>query len=125
MNANAHYKRAKSKYGAIPTMIDGIRFASKKESRRYSELKLLERAGEITHLVLQPRFGLFAALPLKNGCRDVECVGHYVGDFQYRDQRHGGVTVIEDVKSPATRTPLYKLKKKLAEACCGINVTEI
>ena len=44
-----------SKYRNVKTEVDGILFASKKEARRYSELKLLERAGEIAHLELQPR----------------------------------------------------------------------
>jgi dsDNA-binding SOS-regulon protein len=65
-----------SKYGAVRTEVDGISFASKKEARRYSELKLLERAGEIADLQLQPRFPLTV-----NGVR----VCTYVADFQYRD----------------------------------------
>lgn len=38
------------KYHAKPTTVDGIRFASKAEARRYSELRLLEKAGEIKNL---------------------------------------------------------------------------
>jgi uncharacterized protein DUF1064 len=111
------------KYGAKATVVDGIRFASQKEARRYGELKLLVRAGEITHLVLQPRFDLWAATPMLNGHHGIQCVGAYIGDFQYRDQRVGGYTVVEDVKG--MKTPLYRLKKKLAEACHGITVVEI
>ena len=40
----------KSKYHAQPVEIDGVRFDSQKEARRYSELRLLERAGEIKDL---------------------------------------------------------------------------
>ncbi len=43
-----------TKYRAQPTIVDGIRFHSKGEARRYQELRLLERAGEITNLELQP-----------------------------------------------------------------------
>lgn len=111
------------KFNAKATVVDGIRFASQKEARRYQELKLLERASEITHLVLQPRFDLWAAKPLDRGFRDVACVGAYVADFQYRDQRAGGHTVVEDVKG--MKTPLYRLKKKMAEACYGIEIREI
>lgn len=113
----------KHKYGAKPTEVDGIRFASQKEARRYQELKLLERAREITHLVLQPRFDLWAARPIDRGFRDAACVGAYIADFQYRDQRAGGCTVVEDVKG--IKTPLYRLKKKLAEACHGITIREV
>lgn len=45
-----------NKYGNIKTVIDGIKFDSKRESERYLELKLLEKAGEISDLKLQPRF---------------------------------------------------------------------
>ncbi|MDD3747626.1 MAG: DUF1064 domain-containing protein, partial [Anaerostipes sp.] len=43
-----------SKYGARKTVIDGITFDSKREAKRYQELKLLEQAGEISYLELQP-----------------------------------------------------------------------
>ena len=49
------------KYNAIPTTVDGIRFASKREARRYLELKLLQKAGHISDLELQPRFRLMSA----------------------------------------------------------------
>jgi uncharacterized protein DUF1064 len=113
----------RSKYGAVATTVDNIRFHSAREARRYKELKLLERAGEITDLVLQPRFDLWAAKPLTNGYRDIALVGAYVGDFKYRDQRNGGVTVVEDVKG--LRTRMYQLKKKIVEACHGIQIREI
>lgn len=117
------YARKASKYSAKRTQVDGVVFASKKEARRYQELTLLMRAGEITHLVLQPRFDLWAAAPLKDGWREAVRVAAYVADFQYRDQRNGGVTVIEDVKGMKTR--VYGLKKKLFEACYGLVITEV
>ena len=55
--------RQRPKYRAVPTVIDGIRFASKAEARRYGELRLLEQAGEIRDLVRQPRFALYVPLP--------------------------------------------------------------
>lgn len=111
------------KFNAKATVVDGVRFASQKEARRYQELKLLERVGEITHLVLQPRFDLWAAKPLNKGWRDIVKVGAYVADFQYRDQRNGGYTVVEDVKG--MKTSIYQLKKKFAEACHGIEIREV
>ena len=47
---------ARNKYGARKTVIDGITFDSKREAIRYQELKLLERAGEIKDLELQPKY---------------------------------------------------------------------
>ena len=92
-----------SKYGNRITYVDGIRFASKKEAKRYSELALLESTGKIDNLRLQPRIALMV-----NGIK----IGFYVADFQYDLNNR---QVIEDVKSVATRTPVYKLKKKILE----------
>lgn len=102
----------RGKYGAKPTMVDNIRFASKMESRRYQELRLLEQAGEIANLKLQTRY------PLRvNGV----LICTYVPDFEYDDLRNG-VHVVEDVKGKATQ--VYKLKAKLMRACHGITVLE-
>lgn len=102
-----------TKYGAIPTEVDGVVFASKAEARRYGELKLMAAAGEIADLELQPKFSLVV-----NGVK----VGAYVGDFRYVDARSGAVT-IEDVKG--VRTPVFRLKAKLVKAIYGIDITEI
>lgn len=112
-----------SKYRAIPEVVDGIRFASKAEARRYRDLKLMERAGEIANLETQPVFPL-NLLGVK--------LGKYIADFRYTDlnrrgpQGQKGCVVVEDVKSPATRTPVFKLKLKLMAALYpGVEVTEI
>jgi hypothetical protein len=111
-----------SKYRAIPTQIDGIHFDSKKEARRYAELLMLMRAGEIRDLVCQPEFPLFTAHH-KGGA--VHQVGTYTADFRYR-KGPTGVLVIEDVKSPATRkNATYRLKKRMTELAYGITVTEV
>lgn len=105
--------KPKHKYGAIPTVIDGIRFASKKEARRYGELKTLQAAGRISGLTLQPRYELYV-----NGKK----VGVYTGDFRYVE---GAAIVVEDVKSKATKTTAYRLRKKMVEAQYGITVHEV
>ena len=105
----------RSKFGNVKTEVDGIRFDSKAEARRYSELKLLESAGEIWGLIRQPRFDLVV-----EGAK----IGTYVADFHYYEKDHW-TRVIEDVKSPATKTPLYRLKKRLVKALYGIDVTEV
>lgn len=87
--------------------IDGIKFRSKKESKRYGELKLLMRVGEIFCLEMQPRFPLYIE---SNGEKIFLCT--YVGDFKYKTK--GGQEVVEDVKG--MRTELFKLKEKLYNA---------
>jgi len=101
---------ARSKYGAVPTVVDGIRFDSKKEARRYQELRLLEKAREIEDLTLQPIFSLKASLGT---------VGEYRGDFCYTDLRTG-LRVVEDVKG--VDTPLSKWKRRHVKAQYGIEV---
>ena len=46
------------KYKNNPVEYDGISFDSKREAKRYAELKLLERAGKITDLQRQVKFEL-------------------------------------------------------------------
>ena len=102
-----------SKYRAIRTEIDGITFASKKEAARYQELRMLERAGYISGLELQPRFPLHI-----NGVK----VCDYVADFGYlaRDQK----PVVEDVKG--MKTSVYRLKYKMFHACYPqLRITEL
>lgn len=97
----------RSKYKAKKVVIDGITFDSKKEAGRYQELKLLERAGAIKGLVLQPRFLLQDKFKYKGKTeRKIE----YIADFKYMDTKTGKV-VVEDVKG--YKTDVYKLKRKL------------
>ncbi len=113
-------RRNGHKYGAIPTTVDGIRFQSKAEAHRYLELRLLEKAGEIRELELQPRYPLDA--PAKGRCNVFERVGEYRADFRYREGPTG-LLRIEDVKGHATA--LYKWKKKHCQIQYGIQITEI
>lgn len=107
-----------SKYRNVKTTVDNIVFASKKEAARYLELKLLERAGEIAHLELQPR------IKIKIGGVEIRFdTGRqvaYIGDFRYYDNTRKHY-VIEDTKG--FRTPAYKLKKAMVRAM-GIEIVE-
>ncbi len=96
----------KHKYGAVKTTVDGITFDSKLEASRYSELKLLERAGVITDLELQPRF-LLQEPCMYFGKRVLKM--EYVADFKYKNS--DGQVIVEDAKG--VRTEAYKLKCKL------------
>jgi hypothetical protein len=111
------------KYRNTPTVVDGIRFDSKREARRYQELKLLEKAGEIHALELQPVFPLHAWVAHDE---PPEKVGFYRGDFRYctcglapmgcdRSAR-----IVEDSKG--IDTPLSKWKRRHVKAQYGIDV---
>jgi hypothetical protein len=96
-----------SKYGATR---EGD-FDSRREARRYRELRLLLRAGEVVWLARQVAF----ALPGET---------EYRADFVYRTA--GGELVVEDVKSPPTRTlPAYRIKVRQMQAIHGITVREV
>ena len=101
-----------SKYHAIPTEVDGIVFHSKREASRYQELRLLERAGYLKDIEIQPKFPLIV-----NG----KLVCNYLADFRYTTK--DGKTVVEDVKG--VKTPAYRIKAKLLFALQGIRVEDI
>jgi len=98
----------RTKFNSVPTVVHGIRFDSKREAARYLEL--------VTFLQVrtQTRWPIVV-----NGA----LVCHYVSDFDY--VLPSGEVVVEDVKSEPTKTPIYRLKKKLLLACYGIQITEI
>ena len=120
------FKMAYKKYHNIKTKtFDGIEFDSRKEARRWNELKLLERAKEISNLQRQVKYVLIPAQyetieryskdgkRLKDGTRLVERETSYVADFVYLDTKTGK-TVVEDVKSEITRkNKEFVIKRKL------------
>jgi uncharacterized protein DUF1064 len=113
----------RSKYRATPTTVDGIRFHSAAEARRYGELKLLWDAGEIVgKLELQPRFPLRVSRTDMQTNMPETLIGEYVADFRYRDR--AGNVIVEDVKGMKS-LPLYRWKVKHLEAQYGIKVREI
>ena len=118
MGDNAYRRRKEvgmNKYGAKKITVDGITFDSKKEANRYCELRLLEKAGYIENLQRQVRYTL---IPKQEGERACE----YVADFVYIEN---GKTVVEDVKSKATRTDAYIIKRKLMKYNFGITIKEV
>ncbi|MBQ6679583.1 MAG: DUF1064 domain-containing protein [Lachnospiraceae bacterium] len=98
-----------SKYHNQKIEIDGHMFDSKKEARRYQELSLLQKAGEIRDLKLQPEFVLIPCF--KKGGRTYRKTS-FIADFMYFDCAVGK-TIVEDVKG--YKTDVYRLKKKLFE----------
>lgn len=107
-----------SKYRNRKVVIDGIKFDSKKEGRRYCDLKLMERADVIKDLMLQVPFEL---VPSQKGGIRTERAVKYIADFVYFDNERGK-WVIEDTKG--MRTPDYVIKRKLMKLS-GKEITEI
>lgn len=124
------YLTKRNKYRNSKTEKDGNVFDSKHEAERYEELKLLEKAGEISGLELQKKFILIPAQrePDITGPRggvkkgkllEKECA--YIADFVYKDK--DGNTVVEDTKG--FRTKEYVIKRKLMLFKYGIRICEI
>lgn len=125
------YYQKGTKYHARKITVDGITFDSQKEARRYSELLLLVKAGEISDLRRQVKFELIPAQrePDVTGPRGgiikgkvIEREVAYYADFVYRDKRTDR-TVVEDVKG--MRTEVYNLKRKLMLWRYGIKIKEV
>lgn len=113
----AVFLRKESKYRNRKVRLDGYVFDSKKESERYLQLCAMQRQGLIRELSVHPRF----QISVNN-----EPVCSYQADFSYLKVKNGEKFdfVVEDVKSKATKTDVYRLKKKLMKAVLGIEVKE-
>jgi len=96
------------KFKAKPCQQDGFKFASKKELKRYNELKILQQTGEVRFFQRQTPWHLPGGVK-------------YVLDFQVKWAN--GDDTYEDVKG--YKTPLYLTKKKIVEAIYPIRITEI
>lgn len=96
------------------TDANGDEHASTKQFRRWQELQLRERAGEIRHLRREVPFALVVSGVL---------VCTYIADHVFEE---GAATIVEDVKSPQTRKkPEYRIKLKLMQAIHGIQIREV
>jgi len=113
-----------NKYHARKCTVDSIQFDSRREAERYRELQILKRAGLIRNLERQPEFLILVSTLYGKSPRPLVRVGRYRADFRYVDTDTGQL-VIEDAKSPATRTTAYRLRKRLVEAIHGITITEV
>ncbi len=114
-----------------------LHFDSQKEARRYDVLTARLQAGQIRDLRLQVEFTLQEAYTDTEGCR-VRAI-RYKADFTYyRPPENGShaaywadqtgipwVLVVEDVKSRATKTQKYAIKKKLLKERFGLDITEV
>lgn len=107
----------RSKYNSRACEIDGYRFASAKEGRRYRTLRLMEKAGEISDLKLHTAYELAV-----NGVK----VCTYIDDFNYRNEKTQA-RVTEDVKGyrHGTVYRIFQIKAALLLALHGIEVVEL
>ena len=111
-----------AKYRNQPTVVEGHRFDSKKEARRYQELRYLEQKGVIENLALQVAFELAPSVRFEDEPRAKPAL-KYVADFVYSE---GGRRIVEDVKSGATaKAAAYRIKRHLMKAVHGIEVREV
>lgn len=129
-----------NKYRNVRTVTpDGNKHASKAESKRWGELQLLERAGEIRNLRRQVPYELAPAVQLKS--RQLGVVPRkspslrYVADFVYdalkvvtalgtdpiRDEDEWA-TIVEDCKGAATE--VYRIKRHLMKSVHNIDIFE-
>lgn len=100
-----------NKYGAEKVFTGDGKFDSKAEYRRWLELQILERAGEIKYLERQPKFQLIPAFRAANGKQERAVM--YTADFRYEQD---GKVIVEDVKSVPTRMKAdYIIRRKLLQ----------
>lgn len=99
-----------NKYFNKKVIVDGIKFDSKKEAKRFTELKLLKKAGLIKELELQKVFEIQPKYTNNKG-EHIRAIT-YKADFFYYDNKRK-IYIVEDTKG--YRTDVYKLKKKLFE----------
>ena len=121
--------RAMNKYHSRKITRDGMTFDSLKEYRRFCELSLLEKAGEITDLQRQVEFVLIPAQRepdtigkrggIKRG-KVIEQKCSYIADFVYNED---GKPVVEDTKGFKTKD--YIIKRKLMLCVHGVRIKEI
>jgi hypothetical protein len=106
--------KKQSKYRNQKIDINGQKFDSKKESDRFTILKLLSRQGTISNLDRQVKYEIIV--------ENVK-ICTYIADFVYRNEK--GELIVEDVKSLITkRNSTYILKKKLMKAIHKIEIKE-
>lgn len=109
------------KYGNRRIVTEDGTFDSVKEHRRWCELKLMEKAGEIVELQRQVPFVIIPKQKDERG-KVVEREVKYIADFTYRTRKDYKL-VVEDTKGMKTKE--YILKRKLMLYRNGIRIQEV
>lgn len=110
-----------SKYKSKKVSTEEGIFDSRKEYKRYLELKSKEEKGEISNLQRQVTYQIMPRLTDENGKFKHHPI-KYVADFVYTDNTTGR-EVVEDAKG--LRTEVYKIKKKLMYWQYKIEIKEV
>lgn len=109
-----------TKFGNKIIETEDGKFDSKREWKRWCELKLLQRGNIISDLKRQVPFVLIPSQKDANTGKVIEREVKYVADFVYTMD---GKTVVEDTKG--MRTPEYIIKRKLMLKEHGIRIEEV
>lgn len=113
----------RNKFNAQKVELDGMTFDSKKEHKRYIELKAMQQRGEICSLEHHTKFELAPRTKLEGEKRAKPAL-RYFADFTYYIST--GEYIVEDVKSAATRKlASYRNKKHLMKTVFNIDVREV
>jgi len=106
--------KRRNKYGAIKCELDGYKFDSKRERDYYCELKIREKAGEISVLEVHPTWAIHV---------NYMHVCQYTADFSFYDDLKNGHWRVVDIKSePTAKKRDFVIVRKLMKACYGIDV---
>ena len=140
MNYGYGYRQHRNKYNARKATVNGEEFDSKKEARRWQQLKLMERAGEIDDLRRQVKYVLIPAQREQSGevfkrgknkgkhkpGRVIEKEVSYWADFVYHDINTDR-EIVEDVKGylDGADYKIFVLKRKLMLWRYGIKIREV
>lgn len=101
-------KYNKHKFNAVPTKVDNIHFASKKEARYYEQLKILQKAGDVVFFLRQVPFDLPGGVKYR---------------VDYQEFRKDGTVHFIDVKG--FKTDKYIMKKKMVESLYPVIIEEV
>ena len=107
----------RNKYGARKVVVDGLKFDSMREAKRWLALRQDERNGEISGLERQVKYVLAPGVKLA-GEKRAKTELRYFADFRYIDEN--GKTVVEDAKGH--ETPVSRIKRHLMQSVHGISV---
>jgi len=100
------------KYRARAVWVDGLHFASKREAKRWCELKTMAGLGKIKNLRRQVSFPLHVS---------GKKITSYRADFVY--EAENGALIVEDAKG--IELELFRIKAKWIKAEYGIEVRKV
>jgi hypothetical protein len=116
---DAPRQRGRQKYGNKHTEIDGEKFDSGAEAKRWVDLLWLAKAGKLHSLRRQVIYELIPKQARPSGGFERPC--SYIADFVYTDEK--GKQVVEDVKGASP--DVWVIKRKLMLRVHGVEVVEV